>query len=360
MKEIFFIVFLLIILFSCQENAPQVEVIPKYDIENEKTYLPIDNKDKKESFIIFIDKTHEQLDSLTRRLTRAFKYKIKNGEYNYRLFIDEKGKLDKIKILTSHDESFDKFLIEDISTWDFGQYSVNSDYHKYYFDMKINLIGYDNGSLSSFNMRLVPYYPEDEFLVKPEIKPKIIGGLNSIQNNLKYPEAARKDSIEGKVFVRVFIDTNGNVTDTDVLYGIGGGCMEAAEEAVRKVKFIPGYQKGKPVNTQITIPILFKLGSNKEYANYIIYITSVESRSEILFRISDLTTVSNLNYRELNTPFEIHYDSLDIGTWLIEQISKEGILKLKTKTSGGHVEGKGRKMILTKEYDKESISCWNN
>ena len=46
-----------------------------------------------------------------------------------------------------------------------------------------------------------------------------------------------------------------------VLNGIGGGCDEMAVDAVKKTKFNPGTQNGKPVKVQVTIPIVFKLDS---------------------------------------------------------------------------------------------------
>ena len=44
-----------------------------------------------------------------------------------------------------------------------------------------------------------------------------------------------------------------------VLKGIGAGCDEAALNAVLKTKFKPGKQRGKPVNVQVSIPVIFKL-----------------------------------------------------------------------------------------------------
>ncbi len=46
---------------------------------------------------------------------------------------------------------------------------------------------------------------------------------------------------------------------TKILKGIGGGCDEAAAKAVEKTKFTPGRQRGKPVNVQVSIPVIFKL-----------------------------------------------------------------------------------------------------
>lgn len=74
-----------------------------------------------------------------------------------------------------------------------------------------------------------------------------------------YPELAVKVNIQGKVYVEAFIDENGDVFDVVLLKGIGGGCDEAAINAVKSVKFNPGKQRGKAVKVRVGIPIVFKL-----------------------------------------------------------------------------------------------------
>jgi len=86
-----------------------------------------------------------------------------------------------------------------------------------------------------------------------------VGGLYSIQSKIKYPEIAKRAGIEGKVFIQVFIDEDGNVVEAKVIKGIGAGCDAAALDAVKQTKFTPGKQNGKPVKVQVSIPIVFKL-----------------------------------------------------------------------------------------------------
>jgi len=100
---------------------------------------------------------------------------------------------------------------------------------------------------------------EKVFFVAVEEMPAPIGGINAIQENITYPEIAKRAGIQGRVFVKTFIDSTGTVVKADVLKGIGAGCDEVAASAVKKVKFTPGKQRGKAVNTQVTVPILFKL-----------------------------------------------------------------------------------------------------
>lgn len=106
---------------------------------------------------------------------------------------------------------------------------------------------------------------EDEVLKGPiEVMPAYPGGPNAlvkyVQNNLKYPESAKKNKQEGRVFVGFVVEKDGSISNVSVMRGV---CEELDNEAVRVVKtlpkFTPGMNNGKPVRVQYTLPIVFKL-----------------------------------------------------------------------------------------------------
>jgi len=99
---------------------------------------------------------------------------------------------------------------------------------------------------------------EPTYFVAVEEMPQPIGGLQGIQQMISYPEIARRAGIEGRVFVRAFVDETGTVSSAEIVKGIGGGCDEAALDAILKTKFTPGKQRGKPIKVQVTIPVVFK------------------------------------------------------------------------------------------------------
>lgn len=100
---------------------------------------------------------------------------------------------------------------------------------------------------------------EPTYFVAVEEMPQPIGGLKGIQGKIVYPEIAKRMGVEGKVHVRAYVDESGNVTNVELIKGIGAGCDEEALDAVLKTKFSPGKQRGRPVKVQVTIPINFKL-----------------------------------------------------------------------------------------------------
>ena len=100
---------------------------------------------------------------------------------------------------------------------------------------------------------------EPTYFVAVEEMPVPVGGLQEIQSRIEYPEIAKRVGIEGKVFVRAFVDETGTVINAEVVKGIGGGCDEVALDAILKTKFTPGKQRGKPIKVQVTVPIHFRL-----------------------------------------------------------------------------------------------------
>ncbi|MEN8193159.1 MAG: energy transducer TonB [Bacteroidota bacterium] len=100
---------------------------------------------------------------------------------------------------------------------------------------------------------------EPVFFVAVEEMPEPVGGIAAIQSKIVYPEIAKRAGVQGRVFVKAYVDENGNVTKVELIRGIGAGCDEAAMEAVQSVMFKPGKQRGKPVKVQVTVPVLFKL-----------------------------------------------------------------------------------------------------
>lgn len=102
---------------------------------------------------------------------------------------------------------------------------------------------------------------EDEavFFVAVEEQPEPIGGIEAIQKKIVYPEIAKRAGVQGRVFIKAFVNEVGDVVKAEVIKGIGAGCDEAAVQAVTQTKFRPGKQRGKSVKVQVSIPIVFKL-----------------------------------------------------------------------------------------------------
>ena len=99
----------------------------------------------------------------------------------------------------------------------------------------------------------------EPFIKVPEELPEPVGGLKMLQEKVHYTEIARRAGVEGTVYIQAKIDKNGDVIDAVLLKGLGAGLDEEALNAVKSTKFLPGKQRGLPVNVLMVIPIKFVL-----------------------------------------------------------------------------------------------------
>ncbi len=109
-----------------------------------------------------------------------------------------------------------------------------------------------------------PKAPEAEIFTVVEEMPEFPGGpsemMKFLANNLTYPEQARRQKIEGRVFVNFVVEKDGAVSNVTILRGIGAGCDEEAIRVVELMpKWTPGYQRGQAVRVSFNLPIKFAL-----------------------------------------------------------------------------------------------------
>lgn len=95
----------------------------------------------------------------------------------------------------------------------------------------------------------------------PEMQPTFKGDINLwLAQNMRYPEEAEKNDIEGKVVVEFVIEKDGSVSNIKALKSPHSSLTE---EVVRLVKAMPnwnpGTMSGKPVRVKYVLPLSFKL-----------------------------------------------------------------------------------------------------
>lgn len=277
MKVKFVLLFLFsLMIFNCKEEK-RIEIIPNLEAE----YLSENEVDKPAEFgknDSTNDNGKELIDAIKSihdtQPKDSLRYIIK-----LRLYISELGRIQKVKDISNifdrteySADGVKNYLMRDkmnealTSTFvelRFEPAMKNGENVKSWIDVKgVNVLATPDGK---FEIEIPDFLSgrifgsKEEYLMMADEMPEIIGGMYSIQKNIKYPELAKRAGIQGKVYVLALIDENGKVTDTKIIKGIGAGCNEAALEAVKAVSFTPGRQNGKPVRVQVTIPIMFKL-----------------------------------------------------------------------------------------------------
>ncbi len=110
---------------------------------------------------------------------------------------------------------------------------------------------------------------EEEVFIVVEEMPEFSGGneamVKCIKGNLKYPDNAKENGIQGKVYVSYVVNNEGKVNDVNVIRGITG-VSELEKEVVRVVNAFPihkpGKQNGRALSVQMVLPINFVLKNN--------------------------------------------------------------------------------------------------
>ena len=97
-----------------------------------------------------------------------------------------------------------------------------------------------------------------------EQMPEYPGGMQALfeylGQNLKYPEDAKEQKVEGRVIAIFVVETDGSISNVEVVKPVFPS-LDA--EAVRVLsgmpKWKPGMQSGKVVRVKYTVPINFSL-----------------------------------------------------------------------------------------------------
>ena len=81
-----------------------------------------------------------------------------------------------------------------------------------------------------------------------------------IAENLVYPERAQEMELEGEVWIKFVVETNGCLSNIAISRTLGGHTGWEAQKLVRSMPWwVPGKHKGAFASVEVHIPIEFKL-----------------------------------------------------------------------------------------------------
>lgn len=97
-----------------------------------------------------------------------------------------------------------------------------------------------------------------------DVMPSFPGGSSALRSYLeretRYPEQARENELQGKVYIQFVVGSDGSLTDIRLARGIGFGCDEEALRLVKSMpEWIPGSHQGTVQPVRYTLPITFVL-----------------------------------------------------------------------------------------------------
>lgn len=106
--------------------------------------------------------------------------------------------------------------------------------------------------------------PDDKKFSMPEIPPQYVGGndamLKFFAENIKYPEYTEPydGPMAGTCYIRITVDTTGNVTNANVIRGFDIDFDTEALRVTKLLKFRPAISsEAKPIEYSMVLPVKF-------------------------------------------------------------------------------------------------------
>ncbi|MFN5417930.1 MAG: energy transducer TonB [Flavobacteriia bacterium] len=156
------------------------------------------------------------------------------------MYFNEKGEMTKQLNTSLKRDSLDKLIVE---------------------ETKVQVVD-DSWVDASYN-EIVEVQQQDEVLTFVEEAPTFNGDIQSFfKKNIIYPNDAKENGIEGKVYAKFVIEKDGSISNIMILRSIPD-CTSCDKEAKRVIKLMPKWNPGKnngvSVRTYMQIPISFNL-----------------------------------------------------------------------------------------------------
>ena len=123
---------------------------------------------------------------------------------------------------------------------------------------------------------VVKYIEDKQVEVEPEPKifiivsemPEFPGGndmiLKYLSENLKYPEKAVENGIQGRVTVKFVVWTDGSIRKIEILRGVDPLLDQEAIRVISEMpKWKPGKNNGTPVPVYYSVPVIYTIKNNQ-------------------------------------------------------------------------------------------------
>lgn len=99
--------------------------------------------------------------------------------------------------------------------------------------------------------------------IKVDKFPTMITATDPALRAPEYPEAAKKDGIEGTVMITLTVEKDGTASGVRVIQGVRADLDQSALTFIKRTRFTPAEANGQPVAITVTVPVRFKLDSKK-------------------------------------------------------------------------------------------------
>ncbi len=264
------VILAVILLSGCKVKNAGVEIVPNL----ESIYLSSNQVDSIPKLINMNKQTIKK--QLVEALTSLAK---KNPNYPFiykigvRFFINENGRVDKIENIGSRisyngssttiqdqdkTQNLMKIIASNVSGWKYNPASKNGKPVKSWEDEEFYCTINSNGISSVTFGNYSNATPNINEFVPVEKEPQVVKAVQPV-----YPELAKRAGVEGKVYVKILVDTSGIPLKAVVIKSSDKIFNQVSIDAVMKFKFSSALKDNKPVAVWVVIPFKYTLDGSK-------------------------------------------------------------------------------------------------
>lgn len=333
---------------SCGIISFEYEVPQNYK-RTANIYLNDDTKNPEKTFTL--DKEKTTMDFCIDTREDILKFKQENSTFNIEgIVTTEDG--EPISGATVSIQGTGRKAVTD----EIGLFSIDADFNHYII---IRADGMENLSMtvSPFLMNQNDAYSivmrkksGEKIYSNVETMPQYPGGMKYfkryIDRNLKYPEEAKKNKIEGVVVMQFVVEKNGDVTNPKVVRRLEASLDSVAMNLIKGMpRWTPASDHGVKVRCKYSVPIAFKIPVPKPIVTpspikEVTLADSIKSVNDSTIIVQDsLMTDSLINDSIMNDSIIMRNDTIANDTTSIqnnldkENIAKENTTKVKKRNA---------------------------
>jgi len=254
------------------QQSPDISIAARDEVKPDSAMLNQDPKKKKEP--PSESAQFEQPPEVVRQFQPDYPSdalnKKQEGTVWINILVGETGEVVEAKVAKSEAEIFDASAIECAKRWTFKPALLKGRPVATWVTVPFRFKLYDGKEAPAIGPGVKA--PEQNPKVKnlrEEMPPadyvpyeKPPEAIKQVQ--AKYPAAAKKDNVQGAVWVKTLIDEQGKVAKVIIQKSDAEVLNQAAVDAVKQWVFKPAVMKGKPVAVWVSIPFRFVLAADKE------------------------------------------------------------------------------------------------
>lgn len=294
--------------------------IPESYSRTASIYLDEDPKIPEKTFTL--DKNNTYLDFCIDSKSDILRFKQDNSTFYIEgIVTDEKG--EPITGATVSIQGTGRHTFTD----EIGLFSIDADFNHYII---IRADGMENLSMtvSPFLMNQHDAYnivmrkkSGEKIYSSVETMPQYPGGMKYfkryIDRNLKYPEEAKKNKIEGVVVMQFVVEKNGDITNPRVMRRLDESLDSVAMNLIKGMpRWIPASDHGIKVRCKYSVPIAFKIPVPKP-----LVVDSIPIKGKAL---ADSTTIVQDSI--IMKPDTLATDSLITKTIINDSITNDSVI----------------------------------